>query len=228
MVRKPVSIPDEVQHQARALGDPTRFGIFRYVYDSGRPVAVAELTSYTQLNHNAVRQHLAVLVSAQLVVEKTEERGRPGRPRLLYSPSPEAERRWSRPTAAEVLAAMLAEVLATGESARQVGHRHGIEQARGQKEGVPPLSMLEDECVRLGCGPVLRRRGHRAEFVLARCPFESAASVNPDAVCDLHLGLAEGMAAGLGGIEVVALVAKNPRRGGCRLVIRLPNPATPA
>lgn len=42
---------------------------------------------------------------------------------------------------------------------------------------------------------------------------------NPDTVCQVHLGLAEGMADGLGGIEVLRLVVKNPRRAGCRLVL---------
>ena len=53
-----------LQEQARALGDPTRHGIFRYVADAQRPVDIAELTDYFGVNHNAIRQHLAKLVSA--------------------------------------------------------------------------------------------------------------------------------------------------------------------
>jgi DNA-binding transcriptional ArsR family regulator len=55
-----VTGPD-VQREARALGDPTRHRLFRYIVDAARPVGVGELTDYEQLNHNAVRQHLAVL-----------------------------------------------------------------------------------------------------------------------------------------------------------------------
>ena len=52
-----------IQEQARALGDPTRHAIFRYILDSGAPVGVGELTSHFGLNHNAVRQHLTKLVA---------------------------------------------------------------------------------------------------------------------------------------------------------------------
>ena len=72
---------DELQREARALGDPTRHRLFRYIAETPGPVGVAELTAYVRLNHNAVRQHLAVLKEAVLVVEEVEDRSRPGRPR---------------------------------------------------------------------------------------------------------------------------------------------------
>ena len=57
-----------LREQAR-LGDPTRHDIFRYVADSDEPIDVAELTAHFGLNHNAIRQHLAKLVEAELVEE---------------------------------------------------------------------------------------------------------------------------------------------------------------
>ena len=54
----------DVQREARALGDPTRYRLFRYIADAEGPVSVAELTTYVGLNHNAIRQHLAVLKNA--------------------------------------------------------------------------------------------------------------------------------------------------------------------
>ena len=51
-----------LQTQARALGDPTRHELFRYIVDAGRPVDVVELTEHLGLHHNAIRQHLAKLV----------------------------------------------------------------------------------------------------------------------------------------------------------------------
>ena len=65
-----------LQEQARALGDPTRHAVFRYVADSGSAVDVAELTEHFGLNHNAIRQHLAKLVDAELVTDLLE----PGAP----------------------------------------------------------------------------------------------------------------------------------------------------
>ena len=60
-----------LQQQARALGDPTRHAIFRYIADGDGPADVAEITAHFGLNHNAIRQHLAKLISAGLVVETT-------------------------------------------------------------------------------------------------------------------------------------------------------------
>ena len=91
-----MTVPD-VQREARALGDPTRHRLFRYIVDAARPVGVGELTDYEQLNHNAVRQHLAVLKDAGLVTEEVEDRDRAGRPRLLYRLHPEVAGSWGYP-----------------------------------------------------------------------------------------------------------------------------------
>ena len=77
-----------LQQQARALGDPTRHGIFRYLVDAGRAVDVAELTEHFGLNHNAIRQHLAKLVDADFVIEETAPSVGRGRPRLRYVVTP--------------------------------------------------------------------------------------------------------------------------------------------
>ena len=83
-----------LQQQARALGDPTRHEVFRYLVDAARPVDVPELTEHFGLNHNAIRQHLAKLVDADLVIEGTAPSAGRGRPRLRYTPDPAADGRW--------------------------------------------------------------------------------------------------------------------------------------
>jgi DNA-binding transcriptional ArsR family regulator len=67
---------DEMQREARALGDPTRHRLFRHILTAPDAVGVADLTNHVQLNHNAVRQHLAVLKEAKLVVEDVKVRRR--------------------------------------------------------------------------------------------------------------------------------------------------------
>ncbi|MDA8286631.1 MAG: helix-turn-helix domain-containing protein [Actinomycetota bacterium] len=212
---------EELQREARALGDPTRHRLFRYVADAPGPVGVAELTDFVGLNHNAVRQHLAVLKEAGLVVEEVEERSRPGRPRLLYRLAPEAAGRWGTPGAYAWLASMLSDAvrrrLEPRQVGRQEGHRRGAELA-GSGE---PVDVLEAEIQRRGFRPVRVERGRTVELVLGRCPFADVAGPDPDTVChQLHLGLAEGLAEGLGGLHVEGLVAKDPRRAGCRLTLR--------
>lgn len=213
-------VEEELQKEARALGDPTRHRLFRYVAEAPGPVGVAELTDFVRLNHNAVRQHLAVLKDAGLVIEEVEDRSRPGRPRLLYRLAPEAAGRWGTPGAYAWLASLLSDALRRHIESRQVGrqegHRRGAELA-GNGE---PVDLFETEIERRGFRPTRVERGRTVELVLGRCPFADVAGSDPDTVCQLHLGLAEGLAEGLGGLEVEGLVAKDPKRAGCRLTVR--------
>ena len=211
-----------LQVEAKALGDPTRHRVFRYVAESPVPVGVAELTAHMGLNHNAIRQHLAVLVDAGLLIEEVEaETGRPGRRRLMYRLHPEAAGAWGTTGPYEALARMLAEMVESGTAPRQVGRDAGRSSAVGSA-GSPgqALDRLEEEMARRGFRPTRRTRGSKVDFVLGHCPFEDVAATNPATVCELHLGLAEGWAAGADGLEVVRLVSKDARRAGCRLEIR--------
>ncbi|MGH9170564.1 MAG: helix-turn-helix transcriptional regulator [Acidimicrobiales bacterium] len=217
---------DELQSEARALGDPTRHRLFRYIAGAAGPVGVAELTAYVGLNHNAVRQHLAVLKDAWLVVEEVENRSRPGRPRLLYRLHPEVAGRWGTPGAYAWLATLLSDAVRRKQDPRQVGRQNGHRRAAELAGTGDSVEVLETEMVRRGFRPTRAERGRRVEFVLGRCPFAEVAGSDPGTVCQLHLGLAEGLAEGLGGLEVERLVPKDARRAGCRLVLRRDQPAS--
>jgi len=209
----------DVQREARALGDPTRHRVFQYLVDSEHPVSVAELTAYVGLNHNAVRQHLTVLRDAGLILEEVESRDRPGRPRLLYRLHPEAAGKWGTPGAYAWLAGLLAEALQHDWSAREVGRQEGIRRSQVYVDS-DPSDAMEQELAGRGFRPRRTDRGRQMGFVLERCPFMDVAATHPKTVCQLHLGLAEGLAEGLGALIVDRLTAKDPRRAGCRLVIR--------
>ena len=101
-----------LQVQARALGDPTRHSIFQYLVDADAPVGVAELTDHFGLNHNAIRQHLAKLVGAGLVIESTAAPSGRGRPRLEYTVDPSSDSRWGVTGPYERLAVLLTELVA--------------------------------------------------------------------------------------------------------------------
>jgi predicted ArsR family transcriptional regulator len=82
-----------------------------------------------------------------------------------------------------------------------------------------PVSDVVDAMERQGFEPEVRNaRGRRVDVVLHNCPFASAVLADPDTICDLHLGIAEG-AAELSGERLVVdeLVAHDPRRANCRL-----------
>ncbi|MCU0271064.1 MAG: helix-turn-helix domain-containing protein [Acidimicrobiales bacterium] len=209
-----------LQQQARALGDPTRHEIYRRVADAGHPLGIGELTEHLGLNHNGIRQHVAKLVGAGLLVERTAASSGRGRPKLVYTVDPTAECRWGVTGPYERLATLLAEMLRSGDDAVEVGRRFGRSQVRGH-EGSDAVTVLADHMARQGFDPEVRRRGTRVEIVLQNCPFESTALVDPQTVCSLHEGIAEGIVEGIDGLEVDELVRKDPRRAQCRLRCRV-------
>jgi predicted ArsR family transcriptional regulator len=211
-----------IQEQARALGDPTRHAIFRLVVESPTPLGVGELTDRFALNHNAVRQHLAKLVAAGLVLEERAAPSGPGRPRLVYSVDPAAESRWGVTGPYERLSGMLTEVIRTGETPVEVGRRVGRAEAAGL--GADPSVALERVMAHSGFEPTVERRGGDVELLLHSCPFGNAAVNDPDVVCELHRGIAIGVAEAVGGIDIDDLVRADPRRAPCRLRAHLDHP----
>ena len=217
-----------LQEQARALGDPTRHGIFQYLVDADEPVTVAELTEHFGLNHNAIRQHLARLLEAELAVQASEPSdGRRGRPRLVFALDPRADSRWGVAGPYERLSSWLAEVIRTGDTPVEVGRRVGRRRRLGPVDATDPVAVIVDQMGRHGFEPVVTRKGDAVELKLRTCPFASTAVADPDTVCDLHLGIAQGVAERVDGLVVDELIPHDPNRAGCRLRCHVV-PAVPA
>ena len=208
---------DAIRRQANALGDPTRHRIFALLADAAEPLDIATLSVSIGVHHNAVRQHLAKLVRVGLVVEATEQRSRPGRPRLLYTKSPSADGRWGGVGPYERLALLLTEIIRSGDDPVDVGRRSGRRERLGTPRAVDPIDELADRMARHGFEPSIERHGDQATLTLENCPFERAALADPDTICQLHLGLAYGIADGAGGIVIDELVPRDPRRAHCLL-----------
>jgi predicted ArsR family transcriptional regulator len=209
-----VTEPALTAEQARALGAPARRAILARLAETDEPVTVAELTEQLAVNHNAVRKHLAVLVGAGLVAEEHEARVVPGRPRLLYRLTPQT----ARTDPYRDLAVLLATALATGDDPAAIGRNHAAAHEDTPPEDAP-IDALRARFAADGFDPSLRRRKGRTEIVLGCCPYVDAAEANPDVVCRLHLGLAQGAAAAIGGLRVDDLTPRDPRRAGCRLAV---------
>jgi hypothetical protein len=80
------------------------------------------------------------------------------------------------------------------------------------------LDTLQEALAGQGCEPQRLIKGRSIELALRRCPFEVAALADPDVVCELHRGLAQGMTEAVGGpFRLLGLVARDPRDGDCRL-----------
>lgn len=209
--------------QSRALGDPTRHAIFVYVRDAIRPVGVAELTDHFGLNHNAIRQHLAKLRDAALVIEERDRPSGPGRPPLRYRPTPGAVERWGGAGPHEALSMMLLELLRGEGTPRDVGRRAGRRLAAEHGPDADAVEVLEAVARRLGFEPRLHDTQAGADVILDRCPFLGPAGAAPDIVCDLHLGIAEGIAeAAADEATITDLVVRPPKRAGCRIKVAVP------
>lgn len=205
------------QLQARALGDPTRHAIFRYLADEGGRVNVAELTGHIGLHHNAIRQHLAQLVAANLVVESTAAPTGRGRPRLVFEVAPSVDSRWGVTGPYEQLSLLLSEIIRTGDTPVDVGRRAGSATVHAPAVGPDPAEAMGDRMARYGFAPEREGSGDDVDLVLHVCPYETTAAADPDTVCGVHLGLAYGIADSIGGIIVDDLVRRDPRQAHCVL-----------
>lgn len=204
-----------LQRQARALGDATRYAIFRHIAESSGPVGVADLNARFPLNHNAIRQHLAKLVDAAMVVETQAPPGGPGRPRLLYAVAPGIEGHWGTTGPYERLSGLLVEIIRSGLEPEEVG-RQAADQFRVPSPSGDAVVDMSAAMARQGFDPEVRERRRGAEVVLRQCPFASAAIADRQTVCALHLGIAEGLAEG-SDVSVDKLVAYDPRKAQCRI-----------
>jgi len=216
-----------IQRQARALGDPTRYQIFRFVADAKEPVRVSTLAEHFHFNHNAIRQHLAKLTDALLFIEEVAPSSPSGRRPLQYRLAPTAMGSWGAPGPYELLSVLLLRLAGDG-SPVEAGIDAGRSLADAYGPDVDPLDALEGEMASRGFEPrwADRGAGEVVELVLDRCPFLTAAKANPEVVCEIHRGLAEGLLDGMKADKrVLKLVAHRPEDAGCRLLIEPLPPA---
>ncbi len=194
--------------RAQALANPSRARIHRLIAAAEQPLTIADLAVATGLHRTAVGAHLMRLVDAGLAERSVTAPDGRGRPRSVFRA---VQHDPYRP-----LAAWLAEGVRTGATARDLGHAIGERMAEPEGD---PVDTLTREASRLGFAPELRARRTRGSFdlVLHNCPFADLASIDPDTVCDLHLGLAEGLTAHSDDVHVKSLHRADPHRGGCSL-----------
>jgi predicted ArsR family transcriptional regulator len=210
---------DRQRLQAEALADPTRFAAYQHIRRAQQPLSVAEITDAVGVHHTAVRAHLTKLRDAGLIAESRAAPTGRGRPKLLYTPAGKVD---SNRDPYRELSSMLARVLRDDSTPRQVGAAAGRESALGRDPSATTdtIELIEDEARDLGFDPVLRGGARRPELMLRHCPFADVAADDPDSICSLHIGVAEGIAAVRGDVEVLGMLVHDPHRAGCRLQMR--------
>lgn len=187
----------------RALADPKRRHLLRVLDDAGRAMDAGELSRAIGLHENTVRDHLAILVDANLVVRRSERRSTPGRPRILFSPVSHATRSPGSDSyrfLADVLANSLQAVGGDATSvAEEAGRAWGRTLVDGYGSGGADPVVARDAVV-----DVLDDLGFAPDpaedrINLHDCAFRELVSTQADIVCSVHLGLIRGMAEELGG-----------------------------
>jgi predicted ArsR family transcriptional regulator len=195
----------------KALGDDTRFAIYRELALSPSPRSASELAERLALHPNTVRPHLDRMREAGLVEVETVHRGTVGRPQLRYSLAPGAPGLGLDPPSHTLLAGLLAALAdqlgADGVDAAAMGRRWG-EEAMARRQGSRGcLAALLGELQRLGFDPVDSEvetgDGRRVRIDFLHCPFRELAEAYPELVCHLHRGIVEGVvtSAGSGMVE---------------------------
>ncbi|MGB8858685.1 MAG: helix-turn-helix domain-containing protein [Ilumatobacteraceae bacterium] len=198
--------------RAKALSVPTRVEMLERLRVAESPLTAGALATMLGVHHTAIRQHLVVLLAAGLVRPQALPVAGRGRPRTGYVTTASDQDRAYRE-----LAGMLAGAVRTGSTARAAGHAVGV---RVEPSADGPLATLRDEAERLGFEPEVHERAGSHDLVLGACPFAELATTQPETVCQLHLGLAEGIAERAGGVVVDGIRLANPNTGGCRIVLR--------
>jgi predicted ArsR family transcriptional regulator len=109
-------------------------------------------------------------------------------------------------------------MIRTGDTAVTVGQRVGRRRTLGPTAASDPVGELVEQMARNGFEPKLRRTGDKVDITLQTCPFATTALADPDTVCAIHLGIAQGIAETAGqGLTIDQLIPKDPRRANCRL-----------
>lgn len=219
---------DSLFATARALGEETRFRIYRDLCASGRPASVSDLAGRFDLHPNAVRQHLARLEQAGLVVSSLDRSPGAGRPRRLFEANPEPLELVvvHPPRSLKPLLAMLSQLAASLPTSRlrEVGRAWGLAWAaeRRRANGSAPrtrrtrLDQFALQLAEWGWQPASREERGVVRVTTERCLFHDVAPERDGRCCALEEGVLSGLVeATLDGH------AREVRIEGCRLDLLL-------
>ncbi|MGF3057124.1 helix-turn-helix transcriptional regulator [Microbacterium sp. YY-01] len=149
------------------------------------PRTIAELCAATGLHANTVREHVQRLIDGGYIIQETERRTTRGRPRILYSAAtgkPEA----SSPIAREKAAA----AARRGEMLRRaLPETAGSLNAEESRQ----LDALIEHYEESGFEPVINEEQLTVE--LTPCPHAAALPEHRPMLCQVHLGLMQGVLA---------------------------------
>jgi predicted ArsR family transcriptional regulator len=196
---------------------------------AGSSVGVADLARRVGLHPNTVRFHLDALAEAGLAARTVEPAARAGRPRVLYSATPDsagAGRRSYR-LLAEILAGHLAaHARRPAGTAVEAGREWGRSLARRPAPfqdvaAANAIGQLVDVLDDIGFLPELVTGGDDGgtQIRLRHCPFREIAAAHREVVCSVHLGLMQGLLADLHAPVTAARIRPFVTPSSCTVVL---------
>jgi predicted ArsR family transcriptional regulator len=205
----------------KALGDETRFAMYRELAEATRALSTQDLAERLGLHANTVRLHLERLREAGLVEVEAIHRGTVGRPQHFYSLAPGSPSLGFDPPSTTLLAGLLGAIAersgANADDAAEIGRTWGRDSAR-RTRARDCVRALEAEMARLGFDPATERDPNGDTVAFLRCPFRELAEAYPELVCNLHRGICEGIvdAVGRGSVtDFATLYDRDP----CRVTV---------
>ena len=159
---------------------------------------ISEIAERLAVHPNTVRFHLSALIDRGQVERVAAPPVGPGRPAQLFQIVPGMDRGGPRDyrLLAEVLLADLATdprgAASAGAAGRAWGARLGAKSTEGTRSADPAqrlVALMAD----FGFAP--EQSTERGQISLRHCPFLELAQQHPEVVCQVHLGLAQGLLA---------------------------------
>jgi predicted ArsR family transcriptional regulator len=200
-----------------ALAQPTRARIFAFLVEKRAPADTQEIAARFGLHPNGIRMHLERLEEGGFVVRSRERIGA-GRPRDIWTVSPQAHPGGTPPRAYADLANWLARAIPTSPARLREVERagRGIGAELAPAPGADPAARFRDALAALGFEPTLEREEGGFSCRFGNCPYSNAAGENREIVCGLHRGITAGILAALDpGAELTRFEPHDPERAGC-------------
>lgn len=206
---------------ARRNLTPERADLLEKLSNQPDPIGIFALTTLTGRHPNTLRDHLAGLMDAGLVIRHRAQHEGRGRPAWLYQavgPGP------SQTDHAEIAAALAwtlgetsGDVVVEATNAgrrrgRELCREHGIGHQQSEQDA---RARVVDVMEELGFAPEADQEVTRVR--LTRCPLLQAAHTNEQIVCGMHEGLVQGVLDVCGAPAVDVALTPFAEPGACLL-----------
>lgn len=205
---------------------PTRARLLETLQAQPEPTSLPALVAVTGLHANTLREHLVGLQRSGLVTRTPAAPSGRGRPGWLYAAT-DRSLDDPRPEYAGLAAALAAVIARTSPDPARDARQAGAEWGRRIAGESGPPEQLDEEAVRRTVADLFDEMGFApevdadaTEVRLTRCPLLEAAHQEPEVVCSVHLGIAQGALETYGGstegLELLPFVEP----GACLLRLR--------